>query len=88
MNPRQSFVRKIVYLAGIALLLFPLYWLGQPATKDAPSRPLSLAQLRQSSGLSETQFGEMDPTGETVKLATFGMRGIAANILWEKANNY
>ena len=88
MNLRQSFVRKIVYLAGIALLLFPLYWLGQPATKDAPSRPLSLAQLRQSSGLSETQFGEMDPTGETVKLATFGMRGIAANILWEKANDY
>jgi tetratricopeptide (TPR) repeat protein len=88
MNPRQSFVRKIVYLAGIAVLLFPLYWLGQPGAKDAPSRPYSLAQLRQSYGLSETQFGEMDPTGETVKLATFGMRGIAANILWEKANNY
>jgi hypothetical protein len=86
MNPRQSFVRKIVYLAGIALLLFPLYYLGQPGTKNAP--PLSLAQLRQSAKLSETQFGEMDPTGETVKLATFGMRGIAANILWEKANNY
>jgi hypothetical protein len=86
MNPQKSFVRKMVYLAAIAVLLFPLYWLGQPATKDAP--PYSLAQLRQSAKLSETQFGEMDPTGETVKLATFGMRGIAANILWEKANNY
>ncbi len=86
MNPQKSFVRKIVYLAAIFVLFFPLYYLGQPGAKHAP--PLSLAQLRQSSGLSETQFGEMDPTGETIKLATFGMRGIAANILWEKANDY
>ncbi len=86
MNPRPSFVRKIVYALGIFVLFFPLYELGRPRAKDAP--PYSLARLRESSGLSETQLGEMDPTGETVKLATFGMRGIAANILWKKANDY
>lgn len=92
MNPRQSLVRKFLYMAGMAILLFPLYWLSQPATTGVKGRPGSaggaLAQLRSRSGLSETQLGEMDPTSETIKLATFGLRGVAANFLWEKANDY
>ena len=38
--------------------------------------------------LSQADLGEIDPASETIKLATLGMRGVAANILWEKANDY
>jgi hypothetical protein len=44
--------------------------------------------LRREHGLSEAELGEIDPTSETIKLATFGLRGVAANVLWEKANEY
>ena len=50
MNPRRSFVRKIVYLVAIALLLVPLFWISQPSTigaKGTPGTPGGqLAQLR------------------------------------------
>lgn len=92
MNPRRSFVRKIVYLVAIAVLLVPLYWLSQPTTRGTKAGQGSLggqlAQLRTKYGLTETQLGEIDPTSETIELATFGMRGIAANLLWEKSNRY
>jgi hypothetical protein len=92
MNPRRSFVRKIVYLVAIAVLLVPLFWLSQPATigtKTSKGSPGGqLAKLRAEYGLTETQLGEIDPTSETMELATFGMRGVAANLLWEKANRY
>jgi len=89
---RQFILRKIYYLAPIALLLLPLFWLSQPATigsKGSKGSPGGkLAQLRVSCGLSQTQLGEIDPTSETIELATFGMRGVAANLLWGKANRY
>ena len=92
MNPRRSFIRKIIYLVGIALLLVPLFWLSQPATSGgagAQGGPGGkLAQLRETNGLSETHLGEVDATGETMKLATLGMRGVATVVLWEKANDY
>ena len=47
-----------------------------------------LAQLRAKHDLGQAQLGEIDPTSETIKLATFGLRGVATNILWEKANRY
>ncbi len=92
MNPRRSFLRKIGYLAGIALLLVPLFWLSQPSTLDVNGAKGSpggkLAQLREGYRLGQTDLGEIDPAGQTVKLATLGMSGIAADILWEKANLY
>ena len=92
MSPRRSFLRKIVYLVAIGVLLVPLFWLSQPAATGARGAKGfpggKLAQLRAEYGLSETQLGEVDPASETIKLATLGMRGVAANILWEKANNY
>ncbi|NLY02461.1 MAG: hypothetical protein GXY83_40795 [Rhodopirellula sp.] len=92
MNPRRTFVRKIVYLVAIALLLVPLFWLSQPATTSAPGAQGGpggkLAQLREANGLSESQLGDIDPTSETLKLATLGMRGVATVFLWEKANDY
>ena len=39
MSSRSTFQRKIVYLAAIAFLLIPLFWLSQPATiatKESP----------------------------------------------------
>ncbi|MBN2021856.1 MAG: hypothetical protein JW809_03605 [Pirellulales bacterium] len=89
---RRSLVRKLVYMAVILPLLLALWWLGNPATRDAQGQQGSpggkLAQLRAEYKLDLAQLGQLDPTSETVKLATLGMRGIAANILWTKANNY
>ena len=94
MNSRNIFLRKIVYLVAIGVLLILLYIFGHPSTADTPNEKGSpggiLAQYRnrQGSGLSQTQLGQIDPTSETIKLATFGLRGVAALVLWEKANDY
>ena len=86
MNQRQRFIRKIVYAVAIAALLLPLSWLSQPATTD--SKGGVLARMRDADRLSQADLGDIDPTSETIKLATLGMRGLAANILWGKANEY
>jgi hypothetical protein len=86
MSERRSFYRKVVYFAAICVLLFPLTMLSTPATySKAGGR---LAQLRSEYGLSQSNLGEVDPASETMKLATLGLRGIAVNLLWEKANYY
>jgi hypothetical protein len=86
MNQRARFIRKIVYACAIAALLLPLSWLSQPATTRSEGGVL--AQMRHQHKLSQATLGEIDPASETIKLATLGMRGVAANILWEKANDY
>jgi hypothetical protein len=86
MNPQRAFARKIVYGVAICVLLLPLYLLARPTSVDHPGG--KLAQLREAGGLSQVQLGEIDPASETIKLATLGMRGVAANILWSKAANY
>jgi hypothetical protein len=87
-----AFRRKVVYLALIALLLIPLYVVGRPAVGDpldVNSSPGGrLAQLRAEHDLSPAQIGEVDPTSESMKLATLGLRGVAATILWNKAHEY
>lgn len=92
MSSRRSFQRKIAYWIAFAMLLPALYWLGHPATGDVKGAAESpggrLAQMRAAEKLEQAQLGKIDPTGETIKLATLGMRGIAANILWTKANDY
>ncbi|MEX0939645.1 MAG: hypothetical protein WDZ59_17405 [Pirellulales bacterium] len=92
MSERRSFVRKVVYLCAIGLLLVPVSWLSAPATRSSVSGQGSsggkLARLRADYKLSQANLGEIDPASETIKLATLGMRGIAANLLWEKANHY
>jgi len=80
--------RKVLYLGLIALLLIPLYMIGHPATKSTSNRGGQLAQLRAEYDLSPTELGEIDPASESMKLATLGMKGVAANILWTKANHY
>ncbi len=93
MNPRdRSFYRKISYLVAMALLLGVMFFFSRPATQDARGAKGSpggvLAQMRTEYGLSQAQLGEIDPAGESIRLATLGLRGVAANLLWGRANEY
>ncbi|MEX0642793.1 MAG: hypothetical protein WD468_08845 [Pirellulales bacterium] len=86
MSERRSFFRKIGYAIAIMVLLFPLAWLSMPATSREPGG--QLARLRTEYGLGQSNLGEIDPASETMKLATLGLRGVAVNFLWEKANYF
>jgi hypothetical protein len=96
MTRNASFIRKVAYITAIALLLAPLAALSQPAAVDAnladgrddSSAGGKLSQLRSEYNLAQAELGEIDPASETMKLATVGMRGVAANILWIYANHY
>lgn len=92
MNPRRTFWRKIGYLVGIMVLLGVIFPLSAPSTRVASGSKGSpggkLAQLRLENELAAAQLGKIDPTSAALKLATLGMPGIAANQLWEKANDY
>ncbi len=89
---RRSFLRKIIYGTAILPLLFVLHWLGSPSTLDTEtakgSRGGVLAQQREKDKLAQVYYGKIDPTSETLKLVTLGMRGIAADILWIKGIEY
>lgn len=86
MSSQRAFRRKVIYGVAMAPLLGVLYWLGSPMTTQSPGG--KLAQVRDKHGLNESSLGEIDPAGETMKLATLGMRGVATNILWSKAQGY
>ena len=86
MTERTSFYRKLAYLGGIVVLAFPIVWLSLPETTTRTGG--KLAQLRREHKLSQVNLGEVDPASETIKLATLGLRGVAVNLLWEKANYY
>ncbi len=86
MSERTSFYRKVAYGVAIAVLLFPLSLISSPATLN--DRGGELARLRADNGLAQANLGEVDPASETMKLATLGLRGVAATLLWEKANYY
>ena len=89
MNLETSFKRKVSYITGIVLLLFPLFYLGQPSTSDADGgRGGKLAQLRAENYLAQSNLGEIDPVSSTMQLATFGLRPIAVIVLWEKATRF
>ncbi len=85
MSQNASFIRKVTYIAAIALLLIPLSWLSQPAAGTGAGG--KLARLRQKNGLSQSQLGEIDPASESMKLASLGLKGVAANLLWTKATH-
>lgn len=86
MSQDLSFWRKVVYIGVVVLLLFPLFWIGQPATRSSAGG--ILARLRAENNLSQAELGEIDPAGESMKLATLGLRNVAANLLWEKSFEY
>jgi hypothetical protein len=86
MTERTSFLRKIAYGFAIAVLAVAMMWLSAPATTTRPGG--KLAELRKEYGLAQVNLGEVDPASETIKLATLGLRGVAVNVLWEKANHF
>ena len=93
MSSNASFYRKIAYITAIAVLLLPLAAISQPAAVDpgqanGGSPGGKLSQLRTEYNLSQAELGEIDPASETMKLATVGLRGVAANVLWIYANYY
>lgn len=91
MTQRQSFLRKIGYFIAIAVLLLPMAMLSLPSSGQGTAEEHpggKLAQLREEHKLAQASLGEIDPASETVKLVTLGMRGLAVNILWQKAHEY
>lgn len=90
MTQNASFIRKVIYITAIAVLLLPLASISQPATAtaDGLSRGGLLASMRQKYNLSQALLGEIDPASESMRLALFGLQGVAANILWDRAHEY
>ena len=82
MNPRASFIRKVIYLGLIVLLLIPLSLIGMPAKRSDGSGGGVLAELRRENDISEASLGEIDPTAESVKLVMFGLRAPAITMLY------
>ena len=76
----------LLALVGIAALLVPLSALSQPA--DSAGEGGKLAQLRKQFGLSQANLGEIDPSSETIRLATLGLKNVAVCFLWDRANHY
>lgn len=87
MNQSIAFRRKIIYLVILVSTLVPLYLLGHPSDGTVDSGGL-LAMMRQEFGIAESDLGEISPASATMKLATLGLRGVAATLLWEKAHEY
>jgi hypothetical protein len=73
-------------LVAIAVLLVPLSILSQPADSTSPGG--LLAKQRAKYGLSQANLGEVDPTSETMRLATLGLKNVAVTLLWDRANHY
>ncbi|MBU6309962.1 MAG: hypothetical protein KJS77_09480 [Planctomycetes bacterium] len=76
----------LLAMVAIAVLLVPLSALSQPA--DSTSSGGLLARLRSTYGLSQANLGEVDPTSETMRFATLGLKNIAVTLLWDRANHY
>ena len=76
----------LIMLMTIAVLLVPLSMLSQPADSSSPGG--YLARLRTKDGLSQANLGEIDPTSETMRLASLGLKNIAVTLLWDRANHY
>ena len=87
MNRTTALGRKLIYLAILVAMLIPLYLLGQPAggEGDLGGR---LSVMRHEFNIAESDLGEISPASETMKLASLGLRGVAATLLWNKAHDY
>lgn len=88
MNNRPL-VRKIIYIAAIGVLIIPLSIISLPETRKPDGTIKNagglLSQLRDEHNLSQAKLTEVDPTSETMKLASLGLRGVAVNVLWGQA---
>ncbi len=84
--------RRLFYICAMVLLLVPLYFLGNPSVRNPDGTVKqaggTLAQIRTGYDLGQGDLGEIDPASESMRLATLGLRGVAATILWQKAEYY
>ncbi len=84
--------RQLVYILAMVALLVPLYMLGRPSVRKKDGSSIrdggTLAQLRSKYDLGQGDLGEIDPASESMRLATLGLRGVAATILWQRAEYY
>lgn len=84
--------RRLIYICAMVALVVPLYFLGNPSVRDTDGSIKSpggtLAQIRSAYNLEQGDLGEIDPASESMRLATLGLRGVAATILWQKAEYY
>ncbi len=78
---KNSLFRKIAYIAAIVLLLGPLFALGRPSNG-------MIGQLRTKYKMGQANLGKLDPTSESMRLATLGLKGIASTVLWLRADYY
>ena len=76
----------LLSLVAIAGLLIPLSALSQPADSSSPGG--KLARLRTAYGLAQANLGAVDPTSETMRLATLGLKNVAVTLLWDRVNHY
>ena len=88
MSERRSFYRKVAYGVAIAVLLFPLALLSSPASLNDEGGKLARLRNDPQHPLSQASLGEIDPASETMKMATLGLRGAAASVLWHKAHSF
>lgn len=92
MTSNASFLRKVTYISVIAILLIPLSLLSRPTTRKKVGERFQtqpggvLATMREEAGMSQAQLGTIDPASEAMRLATLGMRGVAVNVLWDRAH--
>ncbi|MEZ6045107.1 MAG: hypothetical protein R3C11_05910 [Planctomycetaceae bacterium] len=75
--------RKLVYLVLILILLIPVLFLSQPASKNSPGG--KLAQVRKELRLNQSSMGDVDPSSAVMKVVLLGFRGVAADLLWIQA---
>ncbi len=87
MNRSVALGRKIIYLVVLVAMLLPLYLLGQPAGGGS-DRGGALSEMRVEYNIAESDLGEISPASETMKLASLGLRGVAATLLWNRSHDY
>lgn len=87
MNRTSVLGRKLIYLSILLAMLIPLYLLGQPAGGKGDLGG-TLSVMRHEYNMAESDLGEISPASETMKLASLGLRGVAATLLWNKAHRY
>jgi hypothetical protein len=88
MNRTTGFRNKLIYLSILIAMLIPLYLLGQPAGGSTGDAGGQLTQMRTKFNIAESELGDINPASETMKLASLGLRGVAATLLWGKAHDY
>ncbi|MDO4627930.1 MAG: hypothetical protein Q4C70_01970 [Planctomycetia bacterium] len=82
----RPFRNKMIYLGCIIALIFPIYWLSQPASETSVGGFLEHQRRGQAADIKD--LGEINMAAETMRLGTFGMDGIAQMLLWQKADEY